>query len=74
MTTDLGSTLTVDADTADMYRYSIDNGSEKLTVVLNRKSTVLAFTAAASSKDLITGASGTMFNVPAFGAIILTNN
>jgi|GEM_PF-4796092 len=72
--TDLGSTLTVDADTADMYRYSIDNGSEKLTVVLNRKSTVLAFTAAASSKDLITGASGTMFNVPAFGAIILTNN
>ncbi len=72
--TDLDTTLLVEADTVDWYRFSADNGMEKLTIVLNRKSASSMYTAAAMSTDLISNAQGTMFNVPAFGALILQNN
>lgn len=72
--TDVAATLTVVNDTADVYEFTVDNGTEKLTVVLNRKSSASTFTSAAMAKDLISGVQGTMFNVPAFGALILTNN
>ncbi|HRI71445.1 MAG TPA: alpha-amylase family glycosyl hydrolase [Polyangium sp.] len=72
--TDLAATLTVVTDTADTYEYTLQNGTEKLTVLLNRKSAAAMVTRPAMSTDLISGVQGTTFNVPAFGALVLTNN
>ncbi len=72
--TDLTSTLTVVADTADTYQYTLDDGKEKLTVVLNRKSSGSAYTAALPSTDQLLGEQGTSFMIPAYGAIVLTIN
>jgi trehalose-6-phosphate hydrolase len=70
--TDLASTLTVVADTADVYEYALDNGKEKLTVVLNRKSSVAMYTAPAPSTDQLSNVQGTTFAIPAYGSIVLT--
>jgi glycosidase len=72
--TDLASMLTVVTDTADLYVYTLDNGQEKLTVVLNRKSSSTPYTASVPSTDLLSLAQGTAFPIPAYGAIVLTIN
>jgi alpha-amylase len=72
--TDLAATRTVVTDNADMYVFTTENMTEKLTIVLNRKSAASMFTASAQASDLLSGAQGTAFNVPAFGTLILTNN
>lgn len=72
--TDLAATRIVATDNADTYQYTVQNVKEKLTVVLNRKSTSAMYTAAASSSDLISGEVGTVFNVPAYGSLILQAN
>jgi len=72
--TDAAANRLVVTDNADMYVFTTENAKEKLTIVFNRKSTASMFTAAAASTDLLSGEQGTVFNLPAFGAVILTNN
>lgn len=72
--TDSAATRAVVTDNADTYQFTVENAKEKLTVVLNRKSTSTMFTAVASSSDLISGEQGTLFSLPAYGALILKAN
>lgn len=72
--TDASAMRTVVTDTADLYVFTTENVKEKLTVVLNRKSAASMYTAAVPSTELLTGEQGTAFHLPAFGAIIVTNN
>lgn len=69
--TDVSSNMVVVQNTADVYEYTIASGGETLTVVLNRKSTALVVNKAAAMTDQISGTTGMMFNVPAYGALIL---
>jgi len=72
--TDLGATLTLVANTADLYHYTVESGAEKLAVVLNRQSTAQTVDWPVAATDLISGTSGMSFSVPAYGAIIVQNN
>lgn len=63
--------LTTVQNTADAYEYTLSDGVESLTVILNRKSTPQTFTRPTQVTDLITQVSSTSFDVPAYGAVIL---
>lgn len=58
-------------NTADWYEFSLTNGNKTMWVVLNRKNTMQTATRPMPKKDLISGNMGSMFSVPAYGALIL---
>ena len=69
--TDRAATMTVVKNTADVYEYTLMSGGQTIRVILNRKSTNQMITIAASAMDLLSNVTGTMFDVPAYGALIL---
>ncbi len=58
-------------NTADVYEYTVTDGNETLTVVLNRMSTTQTITRPAPVTDLLTSTQASSFDVPAHGALIL---
>ena len=58
-------------NTADLYSFSVTQGAQALTVVLNRKASAQTVTQAKVMKDLLSGVSAASFAVPAYGALIL---
>ncbi|EYF06064.1 alpha-amylase family glycosyl hydrolase [Chondromyces apiculatus] len=57
-------------DTATWYEYSLTAGGQSLTVLLNRTATDQTL-ARTMVTDLLSGSNGPVFNVPAYGALIL---
>ncbi|HZF48121.1 MAG TPA: alpha-amylase family glycosyl hydrolase [Polyangiaceae bacterium] len=69
--TDPGAVLDTVQNTPDVYEFTLSNGADTLTVVLNRKGSAQTFTRPLMVEDLLTGTQGTSFDVPAHGALIL---
>ena len=69
--TDLSAKLTTVQNTAAVYEFQVSKGGQSLSVVLSRMATTQTVNRPATSKDLITGASGTSFSVAPYGALIL---
>jgi glycosidase len=69
--TDLDATLDVAQQSADLYEYTLTKGGQTLSVVLNRKASNQTVMRAKAQQDLLTGASKQVFDVPAYGALIL---
>jgi hypothetical protein len=69
--TDPTAARTTVQNTASVYEFRVSSGAQSLSVVLSRQGTMQTVTRAMMAKDLITGAQGTSFNVPPYGALIL---
>jgi glycosidase len=69
--TDPMAVLDTVENTADVYEFTLSNGADKVTVVLNRKGETQTFTRPLMATDLLTNTVGTSFDVPAHGALIL---
>lgn len=69
--TDTEAVLTTEQNTADVYEFTLSNGADTITVVLNRKDSTQKITRPVMAMDLLTSTQGTSFDVPAFGALIL---
>jgi alpha-amylase len=70
--TNLAATLTTVQNTADVYEYSLSEGGQPISVVLNRRPSAQTITRARPARDLLTGGTPlSSFNVPPYGALIL---
>jgi len=69
--TALDTQMTTVQNTASVYEYALTKGSATVSVVLNRKASTQTVTRPAAVTDLLSGKTGTSFDVPAYGALIL---
>ncbi|MCK6590899.1 MAG: hypothetical protein L6Q76_25350 [Polyangiaceae bacterium] len=69
--TDPMAVLDTVQNTADIYEFTLSNGADTLTVVLNRKGTPQMVTRPLMVTDLLTNTQGTMFEMAPHGALIL---
>lgn len=69
--TDLSAKLSTVQNTAAAYEFKVEKAGQALSVVLSRMATAQTITRPTMSKDLLTGATATSFNVPPYGALIL---
>ncbi|MRG97642.1 alpha-amylase family glycosyl hydrolase [Polyangium spumosum] len=72
--TDLDATITLVKNAEDVYEYRLEKGAASISVVLSRTSTPQTITWPAAATELLSGATGTSFELPAYGAIIVQNN
>lgn len=63
--------LNVVQNTATRFEYTVANGIQTRTVVLNRTANATTVTRTLPATDLLTNTTGLTFNVPAYGALIL---
>jgi alpha-amylase len=69
--TDLDTQLATVENTSKTFEFTLSKGGKSVAVVLSRMSTAQMVTRAASAKDLLTDTTGTTFNLPPYGALIL---
>jgi len=69
--TDLASTITLAQNTPEFYEYKLEKGGAAITVILNRKSIAQKVNRPTVATDLLSDLSGTMFDIPAYGTLIL---
>ncbi len=69
--TDSSTQLTTVTNTAEVYEFQLSNAGQKLAVVLNRKPAAQVITRPLPAQDLLTGVTGTSFQVTPYGALIL---
>ncbi|MDI1449551.1 alpha-amylase family glycosyl hydrolase [Polyangium sp. 6x1] len=72
--TDLAASITLVKDTDDVYQYKLKNDAATISVVLSRKSTPQTITWGGAAEELITGWTGTSFNLPAYGVLLVQEN
>lgn len=69
--TDPTATRATVTNSATLFEFRVTQGTQSLSVVLNRTANAQTVTRLTSSTDLLTSTQGTSFSLPAYGALIL---